>query len=142
MTRCIKLVMICLLALSLPIQGFASALMAGCEVGHRSDAAQAHHATPPAYAMPAAAGPDHNGHMQEVSEHEGMDGMAKGGMAKSMVKCSACTACCFTGVAVPSLLPAVMPALDAAYSYGAPPAPDFKVNFPDGLERPPHTLPL
>lgn len=124
-----------LIGVSLPMQGFASAVMLDRGSSHRhATQTSEDQAAPAEHGTHSTAATGHN-HVASASDHHG-------GIVKSLSKCSACAACCFNTTVVPSTVSAAMPALDTAYAYGAPPAVNFTVNFPGGLERPPHTFPL
>jgi len=123
MWRNLRIMLMWLLALAIPCQGFAAASMLNCGPGH--------HRAPSAHS--------HDGHAHQhaggpaASDHQ----VAKGSTIHKAMKgsCSACSSCC-TSVAIPS----------AAVTFEATPVNDFfdpltprsVASFvADGPERPP-----
>ncbi|CAB3749910.1 hypothetical protein B7G54_31375 [Burkholderia puraquae] len=108
-----KFVVVVLLALSLPIQSFATVSMpcAGVVAPHAEDAA---------HTMPVA----QDGHRDH------------GGHARHAPACSACVSCCFgTGM---SGVPAVPAAADVRVAILSPPLSAVMVSFlTGGIDRPP-----
>ena len=123
MKSVVRLLLICLLALALPVQGVAAATMQFCAAAHKSQtllfeaASHSHHAVHP------------HGSAQHASADD-QDTLAK-------QTCSACAACCMAVALPPAALalPAVDPAIEAApmltTAYVGPDAV--------GLERPPRS---
>ena len=146
MTALVRLLVVWLLALALPVQGFAAATMLHCAGGHHDGAASV-----------AAGGHDHVMHMRasdavgEISSMPSHDGSAPSvssveiDKASStaatkhpkvvLSKCSACAVCCAVvylptaALAFPPSVPAEMP---ATFESQAPAA-----FFTDGPDRPP-----
>ena len=86
MLRFLRIMAMWLLALAVPVQGFAAASMIGCGTAHHG-AAGLHSAT---------------GHQHHASDiHHGDDHKAHGGAKVSKASCSACASCC-TSAALPT----------------------------------------
>lgn len=129
-----RLLLLCLMAVALPVQGFAAGGGVHCGAMHeRMHAAtvQEHHH--------ADAAMEHHGHAAlHQHGHDGADDQetAQGGL--SAFKCSACAACCVAiGLPTAALrLPAV-PAESAQPSFAAGPTLSFLTSGP---ERPPRSV--
>jgi hypothetical protein len=136
----IRIVLVWLLALALPVQGFASAAMAHCGQSHQQmhpagagaghshgngAAAPHHHDTASAGAATHAASPQH-----EAAQLAKFTDLGQ-------YKCSACASCC-SAVALPTGMPDVPePATPpAVFAPDVPSVADFAVGGPD---RPPRT---
>ncbi len=127
-----RFLLLCLMAVALPVQGFAAAGAVHCAAMHeRMQPAGDHHA-----ADAADAGEHH--HAQAADHHpQGADHHAAGEAGRKAGKCSACAACCAAlALPAPALL---LPPLKAD---GAPSVviADAVVAFlTSGPERPPRT---
>jgi hypothetical protein len=158
MSSWVRIALMWLLAIALPVQGWAAATMFHCGPSHHRMAAQAaaahdaapHHAEgsgPHGIKSHAGQSQPHHGHhpataadvtglgddgfQQAGTDHHGLQKLDK-------FKCSACASCCL-GVGLPSTLHI----LDASVSSGtvAPGmAPARVVFLTAGLERPPRPL--
>jgi len=129
-----------LVMIALPTQGFASAVMIDCGESHHHEVSS----NAPAH--------DHamHRHTDQVSNHSDVgDQLATADQGDAnhrmklggQEKCSACANCCLNAVAFTSLDLPLAPTM-AGLTTTLFPEKRFAVNFPDGLERPPHTLPL
>ena len=120
MSRILRITLMWLLALAVPVQGFAAASMIGCGTGHHGVTAQADH-------RHHASGA---GHSDVHKSHAG---------AKfSKASCSACASCC-TSAAPPST-PVIFEATDAPDAFLAL-APQPVASFVSGgPERPPRSV--
>jgi hypothetical protein len=118
MTR-LKTLLVWLLLLTLPLQGFASASMVMCDTGPAQAQMQQHHAAP------ASAG--------DAADAEHCEAPS------TSAKCSTCAAC-----SVGAVIVSVFDPLTGFESVGSQPIPYFAThvtaNVPGGLERPPHSL--
>ncbi|WP_175758491.1 hypothetical protein [Burkholderia ambifaria] len=123
-----KLILVVLLALSLPIQSFATVSMqcagVAAAVPHAEDGASADHPAA-SLAMTSAQGGEH----------------AHDDHARHAASCSSCGACCFgTGIADP---PAVSAASGTGIAFVAfAPSPVIVSFLTGGIERPPRRLPV
>ena len=149
MTALVRILVVWLLALALPVQGFAAATMSHCAGGHHDSAAAV-----------TAGGHDHSMHMHASDAVGGMPDMAShDGSAPSvssveidkasspaatkhpkvaLSKCSACAVCCsvaYLPTAVLAFPPSVPVELPAIFQSPAPAA-----FFTDGPDRPPRLL--
>ncbi|MET3821921.1 hypothetical protein ACVK00_000824 [Burkholderia sp. PvR073] len=121
-----KFILVVLLALSLPIQSFATVSMqcAGAVAPHAEDGASADHPAA-ARAMPSAQGGEH--------AHEDH--------ARHASSCSSCGACCFgTGMADASAVSVASGIGIAIVSFA--PSPVVVSFLTGGIERPPRRLPV
>jgi len=127
-----------LVLLAVPFQGFASAAMSGCASGHAAPASPpapapaSHHA----HAMTqAASGHDHAAMMQASDARADADAAHHGGAHK----CSACSACSIGAAMAPGAAPALAvhaaPALSIPFADGHMPSVDLALP-----ERPPRPL--
>ena len=129
MTRIWRFVLMCLLSVALPVQGFAAYSMAGCGPGHHgvlvSRAEQGHH-------HDVASGHDH-AHgtvLAESSPHQ----HSQGDPSKPD-KCSACASCC-SATALPSL-PVVLQSPALTDHFAPLETSGVAAFLSEGLERPP-----
>ena len=133
-----------LLAIALPMQGFAAATMISCGLGqhdhahaHAHAAGQDHHAVSDSRgdAMPEA-------HLGDAGRHEtGADHSHAGktGLAKvSLHTCSACASCC-VGAAVPSQ-PISFASVKQTDSFAPLGTCSVAAYVTEGLERPPRAF--
>ena len=121
MLRALRIMSIWLLALAIPVQGFAAASMLGCATGHRG----------------AAGGHSHALGMHDHSGSHGDAHKANAG-ASSKASCSACAACC-TSAALPAT-PVVFEATHMPDSFVLL-APHRVASFiGGGPERPPRSI--
>ena len=143
MLRILRITLMWLLALAVPVQGFAAASMVGCGAGHQAGGMQSHsHGLGLGqHEANAPQSHDHHGHAHgeaHVAVHAdmhmaGIDGAAHAGVSKA--SCSACASCC-TAAALPAT-PMVFEVTDAPSVFVAL-APQPVVSFVSGgLERPP-----
>ena len=115
-----------LMALAVPVQGFAAASMFDCKTGHHGAAVQHAHA-----------GGMHAHHHAGAAGHGDTDKSAATGQF-SKASCSACASCCMSA-ALPAT-PVSFEATQAPDSFGLS-APLAVVSFiSDGLERPPRSV--
>jgi hypothetical protein len=134
MFRLLKIMLIWLVMIALPTQGIAAAVMLDCGEGHRhvvSGITPTHdHAT-------------HRHADQVVDNTDAGDHPAAKNSTKFDLqgKCSACAGCCLSTIAFTSINAPLILA-GAGLTTTRAPEKRFAVNFPDGLERPPHSLPL
>jgi len=144
MSRFLKIAILWLLAFALPMQGFASSAMLDCGVAqqasrsasqrhmHQAQGQQAHHheqlAANQHHAADASQASSNDSPANDSHHHNGAG------------KCSACASCCLSSaISAPSALDLVAP-LPAGLETGAQPDQQFTAYFPEGLERPPHSL--
>jgi hypothetical protein len=119
MWRAIRIVMMCLLAVAVPMQGYAAAAMLHCAPAHKHEHKHQH---------PTAGHEAHEAHERHAQAsgdvHDASD-----------IKCSACASCC-TGAPLPA---AALPPLSspAAHELAAAPTPLIAPFLTGGLERPP-----
>lgn len=129
-----------LVMIALPTQGFASALMIDCGESH-------HHEVSSNVPMHDNAAHRHTDLVSSHGDVGDQSAFANKGGANSLSKldlqgkCSACASCCLSTIAFTSINLLSTPAA-AGLTTTLAPEKRFTVNFPDGLERPPHTLPL
>lgn len=127
----LRIVLVCLLALALPVQGFAAATMLFCAGGHHHGAVARgavsemggtrEHAAEAGHAHHHASGVDLHSHGQSVAKLDG--------------KCSACSACC-TAVVLPTTLVAFVPVKVRSPLVAI--VPSASAGFlTDGQDRPP-----
>jgi len=115
-----------LMALAVPVQGFAAASMFGCKTGHHGAIVQQSHA-----------GAMHAHHHAGAAGHGDHDkSSATGKHAKA--SCSACASCCMSA-ALPAT-PAVFEATQAPDSFVLSALPVAVSFISDGLERPPRSV--
>ena len=128
-----RLLLVCLLSLAIPLQGYAAAAMAFCGPAHAR--------------MTAASVDAHHEHIGGVSLHAGHDGQAPSHHASMPAgddlahwqqlgdqDCSACAACCAAA------LPATAPHLPPSTATGEPAPPPRLTSasfLTGGQERPP-----
>jgi hypothetical protein len=138
MFRLLKTLLLALLMLVLPLQGFAAAVGLSCGSGHQQHGL---------LAIAGAHAHSHKGHEHhavhdvgsqagDANDHQSGDSADAQAFASS---CSACAACCVGAVIPPSAL------ILAPQGHGiltAIAAPDtlFPGHIPDGLKRPPRSL--
>jgi hypothetical protein len=127
MRRVLKLWLMLIIALALPVQGFAAATMFHC-------------ASAMGQASAAAGGHDHSRHSHaganDASMHQAQ-GKADLNPGQSPA-CSACASCC-TAAALPAA-PIPIASTDAPSSYARPMAPAIAAFLTGGPERPPRLL--
>ena len=147
MSRIGRIVVMWLLALAVPVQGFAAASMVGCASAHpgaaHSHAIGMHQHT---VDMPqhshdsatAADGTAHAGHQHHADARHGGDPQGHAGAKLSKASCSACASCC-TSAALPAAL-VVFEATAAPDAFDSP-APQALASFiSGGPERPPRAF--
>lgn len=132
MDRVFKIFLLWLLALALPLQGFAVAVKNPCEHEHL-------HSRTPNPTMQAAARHDamlhgeHHAHpMQAAADHAPDDASPACGKHLG-------TSCCVAAVMLPSLVNWSPAHRRLAFAL-APPASLFSGHIPEGLKRPPRTI--
>jgi hypothetical protein len=133
----LRLVLTCLLALALPLQGYAAGSMLLCGPLHQGQASVGQ-------AQPADAHQHHAAHADEASAHAAHDAVqpdahgADDGAGQVIAKCSLCAACCASAAIVPQAV--VLGALPAQSSYVALQT-EARAGFtPGGIERPPRAF--
>lgn len=145
MCRSFKIAILWLLVFALPLQGFASSGMLGC--------AGAHHGMMPGVLQqvgyPPGTEQDHIGQSSSRGFHLDTEKNAHTVAGKAPIennhhhgsaKCSACTSCCLgTAISLPAGLDPIAP-LQVGLELNGQPDGRFTAYFPEGLERPPHTL--
>lgn len=125
MTSLVRGLLICLIALALPVQGIAAATLRFCGPGHEpqarvvDSAAHGHHAANGLATAPAADGA----------------GQAAEGAQAGHLKCSVCAACCM-GSALPAS-PLTLPVVEPVVEPSAPVPARYVGPDGAGLERPP-----
>ena len=128
----LRYVMACLLALALPAQGLANAVMLHCGSSHERMHAQS----------PASQATDHHEHHAEHgdhAEHAGHDPVAPDKLTDlGQYKCSSCASCC-AGIALLSDLPQLVAPEFGATVFAAV-APGVAPFATDGPDRPPRSL--
>lgn len=135
MSRILKIVLLWLVMIALPTQGFASAMMIDCGPSY-------HHAG-------IVSIPSHDHTAAEVAEHAHADDRVAiydvrhshaSGKHDVLSKCGACAGCCLGTAGFPPTLAEIMTPTAAGIAIHLSPEKRFAVNFPDGLERPPHSF--
>ena len=140
----IRAMLVWLIVLAMPVQGFAAAGMLHCAVGHGAAAGVA--ASTAGYSGDRSAHPEAGagahaqhlgaapiGHMHDAATHT--SGIQADGPVSSAHGCSACAACCAVLALPGSIRLTVEP---ASPSFGPPGSPGVAPSFvPPGLERPP-----
>ena len=134
MTRVWRFVLMCLLGVALPIQGFAAYGMAGCGSGHHGAplfrAEQGHHDD-------VASGHGHD-HAHGLSLADSSPHEHSHGNPFKPDKCSACASCC-SAMALVSL-PAVPPSIALTDHFAPLETSGVAVFLNEGLERPPRIV--
>lgn len=124
----VRTLLICLMALTLPLQGVASALSLACAMTHHAatslDSAEhtehAHHASP-----------DQSGHHATADDN---------GSTSSHTSCNGSAHCSLCPAMLPQLIDATLPTLSAPTAHPSlRPAPPSSFS-PEGLERPPRRI--
>lgn len=129
-----------LLMIAFPMQGIAAAVMAGCGSNphHRvtADASiEVDHGST-SHMHEGAADHSHADDLQALDDGHISHPVNK---AHSKTKCSSCAGCCLVTAIAPTIdVVASLPT--TGMSINIFPEKHFAVNFPDGLERPPHTF--
>ena len=137
----VRVLLVWLMVLALPVQGFAAAAMQHCAPMQQRQAVagavneHAHHESIAVEVPGSAADADAHGH--DHAHQPAAGDIAAGDPTTADHQCSVCAACCLA-LALPASavkLPSVL--IDAPFSRTASPAlPSF---VPPGLERPPRT---
>jgi hypothetical protein len=146
MSRFLKIAILWLLAFALPMQGFASSAMPDCGAAHqpasqhgmhRAQGQQAHHHEQ------LSASQHHVADASQVSSNDSSSNDSSSNDShhhNGAGKCSACASCCLSSaISAPPTLDPVAP-LPAGLETGVQPDQQFTAYFPEGLERPPHSL--
>ena len=135
MSRIVRTLIIWLVAVALPVQGFAAAAMISCgpvhaQMGKAVDQAAHHH----------DANDDRHSHDHGTAEESKSDSQEPTPFLKFFkFKCSACASCC-SGAAAPSP-DAAFVGLSQSPTWAIPYFPSAEDTVvPDGLERPPRTF--
>ncbi|WP_155835322.1 hypothetical protein [Herbaspirillum sp. RV1423] len=131
----LKIVLIWLVMLALPVQSFATAIMLDCGVSH-------HHGAMSHTASREVASHHHADEAEPhvvVEVHVSSDSAHSPGGHDLDGKCSACAGCCL-GTALSQPIPAVLSPSISRLPVHISPEKRFAINFPDGLERPPHSF--
>ena len=128
-----------LLMIAFPMQGIATAMMAGCVSSYHKvmimDVFIAHEPASNSH-MHEAADNSHSDELQALDEGHTSHPVGK---THSKKKCSSCTGCCLVTAISPTIDVVVSPST-TGMATNILPEKHFAVNFPDGLERPPHTF--
>ncbi|HEY6773574.1 MAG TPA: hypothetical protein VI140_06345 [Oxalicibacterium sp.] len=139
MNRIVKTALLWLLALALPVQGWAAATQISCAptmhqpaqasggTSHKMVHAQNHHATHDGMDKAASAAADMQDDSSPISTKFGA------------AKCSACAACHTGLTALPSSTDWPLPATDSMPVVVVPASP-FVGHVPDGIKRPPRSV--
>jgi len=145
MSRLLKIVIIWLLVFALPMQGFASSAMLDCGAAHQ-------------HLMPGSSSHAEDGasldqqqqmhhHEQASSTEDHAASHASSGDASTddshhhgATKCSACTSCCLSSAISAPVMPDPVTPLPGGLETSFQPDQQFTAYFPEGLERPPHSL--
>jgi hypothetical protein len=144
----LRFVIVCLVALTLPIQAMASATMVRCGPGHQGTHAatsdQARHSPASHEHQTNRAEPPHS---HEVTAADAAPDAASPGLYTAQTetftkltndKCSACASCC-SACAIVSAFPRV-PVPDVAPTVFVATAPAVEAPAADGPDRPPRVL--
>ncbi|MGS0742385.1 hypothetical protein ACVBEF_11195 [Glaciimonas sp. GG7] len=140
MSRLLKIALLWLLVFALPIQGFASAGMLAC-VGahqHRMPGISQHDGDSADVEQDAA----HHGQFSSSGFHQDAAGntSSDGNHHHAAAKCSACASCCLsTAISLPLTLDPIAP-FQTDLAFRSHSDARFTAHFPEGLERPPHSL--
>jgi uncharacterized protein involved in copper resistance len=139
MRRVLKLWLMLIIALALPVQGFAAATMFHCAsaMGHATAAAGGHDHSRHSHAGANDASHRHDAHADGASMHHAQGKAADLNPGQSP-GCSACASCC-TAAALPAA-PIPIASTDAPSSYARPMAPAIAAFLTGGPERPPRLL--
>lgn len=128
MLRLARLLLVCLLAFTLPVQGMAASLMALQERAPQNSKSTEATVSPMADCHGGhAAHPDATGH-----------GLPGGGSAGDLAKLKTCGSCCAAAMAILAAVPALLPPLPERFLIAHAPARESVI--PDGLERPPRAV--
>lgn len=145
MNRTLKTLLLWLLALALPVQGYAAVAKLSCGPTHHAPTAVSHVERSHLATMSTHSGFDHPHHADMTDDGVQaaagkLDGDANAALDKTENgKCSACATCCVGGAMLPSMsnwspvAEGSNLAISAAVSF-------FSGPIPDGLKRPPRSL--
>jgi hypothetical protein len=138
MTRVLKLLLLWLLALALPMQGYAAATRISCDVAQAHHVASAdhkrsahHHAQPGAETMHAHAIAGQTTHSRHHSDSESGE--------HKHSSCNTCAACCIGAAATPAALH-WHPPHDSKERRSSFFTVSFSGHVPPGIERPPRPV--
>jgi len=140
MNRVLKIFCALLLALALPMQGYAAATMFSCSTedahsaGPTADNLSMHHAGQDAG---EAAHHQHASMRHGFNPHDSSHHSQSGQHAHS--SCSTCAACC-VGIALTPAVPGWHPPNDTTASRSIFPAVSFSGHVPPGIDRPPRAI--
>jgi hypothetical protein len=127
MNRFLRALAIWIVALALPLQGYAAAAMITCGPMHSQIATASEHS------------PSHHDAMAAGHSHPAVDEDEPSVLAKFLAfKCSACASCCTASAAPAPVMP--FPGLMQAHTAVIPFSGSSEDTVvPDGIERPPRT---
>lgn len=142
MNRFVRIVLLYLLALALPVQGWAAATQSACPPEMHQTAMQAAHEESIVESV-AATSHEHEHHQMHAAHHQTdssgdhHDQTAKTGHGNA--SCSACAACYIGMALLPAMPDLVKPAYGSAAVSVATPS-IFLGHIPDGIKRPPRHI--
>lgn len=147
MNRIFKTILLCVLMLSLPVQGIAAATQAACAARHSAKAEMSISGHGGVHGQPREKMYYHDGdvhsHQAALTDHGSADSMKdheRGSVNLHKVSgCSACASCCF-GAAAPPPAVSWMPQLAGSHVAVSLVKLHFAAFIPAGLERPPRTF--
>jgi hypothetical protein len=129
------MLMIWLLAVAIPVQGWAAGTRVACGAAHHGAAA----VTAEASASALAHYHRHDHHQMEQAGQGAQDIPAAGAGHKHAGSCSTCAACC-VGAAIITAALAIMPVPGTTAVLIAEPSSAYTGHIPDGPERPPRFI--
>lgn len=145
MNRIVRIVLLYLLAMALPLQGWAAVTQSVCPPAmHQMDGQSAHVAMPPHtvsdHAMHAEHGQEAHADMPAVSETDHGQSQDHGSMKHDKhagaTTCSICAVCHVGAALLPSMPEFAAPACDAAF-VAIVDSSLLPNHIPDGIKRPP-----
>lgn len=143
MNRVLKTFLLWLLALALPLQGYAAATMSGCEAAlphaavSQEEFGPDHAATSHMHAAHAGAFHHHDS-MQQVSDSH-VQSQGSSDQHAHISSCSMCAACCVGMAMMPTALDWHSP-LAGSLLRTASPVVSFSGHIPARIERPPRAI--
>jgi hypothetical protein len=138
MNRILKIFLSLLLALALPMQGYAAATMFSCGAAHAHFANASNDNLSMRHASHEAGDVSHQHHvsMRHVPDsHDSSDHFGQHGHSS----CSTCAVCCI-GIALTPAAPVWHPPHDAKDSHYISLAVSFSGHVPPGIDRPPRAI--
>ena len=141
MLRSLKFLLIWLLALALPLQGWAAAGMIDCGTDHHQMTSAMMQPVNNAMSMQhMQSAPDAHQTVTDATLTSSNKQPEKPGNKHSNAKCSICTAFCLSAAITPPAVPEIVFPLLLALTLSSTLDVHFTAHFPDGLERPPHAF--